>query len=161
MKRAARAKNPPIPDITDWGLVNQADLDAAHAYTQFFGVSHDQAVAKFRKNAFFYQEDLCSMPLVPFAFYVKAYMDYLASPHSAGDSDGASCFFHVVEEALRLWPSELSHSLLEQLITTGELVASKQQFFDASEDIYGSFAARLLSIREQLAKLGHELRTSK
>ena len=37
------------------------------------------------------------MPLACFRYYIHAYLDYLLSDKSEGDSDGASCFFGLIE----------------------------------------------------------------
>ncbi len=96
-----------IPTISDWGRVDQDDLDAAWAFKQFSGKSFEEAEALFQSNALYYQEDLQSMPAKAFNFYAPALAAYLTSERAAGDSDGASSFLHTV-----IWMLETRHHCL-------------------------------------------------
>ncbi len=67
--------------------------------------------------------------------------DYLLSDTSAGDSDGASCFFLIVKhrvDDIRGGGERLRNRVVEVLrrIRTG------QQWYQAESEIYGDFATR-------------------
>ncbi len=85
-----------IPSETDWRSEPWC-IDIPIAYEHFFGKSLDEAFALFVEKSICYQEDVMFMPKACFRFYLYAYMSYLLSPISSGDSDGASCFFELVE----------------------------------------------------------------
>ena len=126
-----------IPGSKEWGE-DLGDLDVACARKNFFGISLQQAEELFRKNALSYQEDIVFMPFPCFRFYVHAYMDYLLSDASRGDSDGASCFFTLIEcrtsDIIRL-----SADAKMKLGRVLDKIASGQEYFDADKAIYGSF----------------------
>jgi hypothetical protein len=111
-----------IPTDDDWAH-HPDDLDAACARRHFLGKSREQAVALFVENALNYQEDIMFMPVTCFYFYAHAYIDYLMSDRSEGDSDGASCFFGIVEvrkhELLR-GPPELRERIRTLLRRLGD-----------------------------------------
>jgi len=129
-----------IPTEHDW-THHLNDLDAAWAKKNFLGKTREQAVEMFAENALIYQEDIMFMPEPCFRFYVHAYIDYLMSDQSKGDSDGASCFFGIVEvrkdDILRT-PSEL-RTRFEVLLRR---LAERQAWYDAEPDIYGQLKER-------------------
>jgi hypothetical protein len=55
-----------IPSRADWGDIDRNALDAEWALKQFVGKSFAEAEAMFQYNALYYQEDLQSMPSIPF-----------------------------------------------------------------------------------------------
>lgn len=137
-----------IPDETDWRN-DHGDLDIDSARKNFFGLRLDEAENRFRQNALSYQEDVIFMPPACFAYYLHAYLNYLLSSDSRGDSDGASCFFGLVEcrsQDLARLPAETRAkvSLVLEKLGTG------QDYFDADESIYGSFATKADVARKQL-----------
>ena len=129
-----------IPTDDDWAH-HPDDLDAAYAKANFLGKTREQAVALFVANALNYQEDIMFMPVTCFYFYAHAYIDYLMSEDSEGDSDGASCFFGIVEgrkdDILRGPPK-----LRERIRTLLRRLGDRQTWYDAEPDIYGSFSKR-------------------
>jgi hypothetical protein len=129
-----------IPTETDWAH-HPDDLDAACAKKNFFGKTRDQAVELFVVNALTYQEDIMFMPEPCFCFYVHSYIDYLMSGLSKGDSDGASCFFGIVEvrkDDILRGPSELMTRVAALL----RRLAERQAWYEAQPDIYGQFKER-------------------
>src|SRR5437773_949742 len=90
-----------IPSRADWGDVDESDLDAKWAFDTFLGKSFSGAEAMFQYNALYYQEDLQSMPPVPFNFYTPALVSYITSERAQGDSDGASSFLRLVSWLLK------------------------------------------------------------
>jgi hypothetical protein len=129
-----------IPSEDEWRN-DYGDLDVAVARRNFFGLTIAQAEALFRKNSLRYQEDIYFMPYACFEFYVHAYLDYLLSDHSRGDSDGASCFFGLIEcryeDILKL-----PHDTRGKVFRVLDKLAAGQEYFDASVEIYESFPAR-------------------
>lgn len=126
-----------IPTEADWRSEPWC-LDIPIAYEHFFGKSLDEAFALFVKNALYYEEDVMFMPLICFRYYIHAYMSYLLSPSSAGDSDGGSCFFGLVEGRLVDIQTSDSH-LLARVEEVLRRLRDNQEFYGASEEIYGSF----------------------
>ena len=129
-----------IPTEADWRS-EVWDLDIPYAYEHFAGKSIDTAIALFREDALTYQEDLMFMPVVCFRFYVYAYIAYLLSDDSKGDSDGASCFFGLVDGRYKeICDSETT--LVDTIANTLHHLETKQDWYDADVDIYGMFARR-------------------
>jgi hypothetical protein len=128
-----------IPTEADWRS-EPWGLDTHCAYRNFAGKSHAQAVELFKENAICYQEDVMFMPRACFPFYARAYIDYLLSADSQGDSDGASCFFGLVESrAADIRPDASLLSAVEELLRH---LATRQEWYDADIEIYRSFAQR-------------------
>jgi len=129
-----------IPTKSDWGEIDPNDLDANHAIKQFFGKSFEKAVSLFEENALFYQDDLQSMPPVPFNFYAPALVEYLISKKAAGDSDGASSFLHTFIWMLQTQRDVISKETEKLLFETAKQISQKQEFYDADTEIYGEFS---------------------
>lgn len=129
-----------IPTEDDWRSEPWC-LDMPHAYKHFFGKSVDEAVMLLMDNSVYYQEDLMFMPRRCLEYYITAYIDYLMSDASEGDSDGAFCFFGLVEcrhEEIIGFEAETTtrtKTLLERL-------ARQQSWYDADPTIYGDFAVK-------------------
>lgn len=156
-----------IPTEKDWrgGFVERAvarfvfgkrrdelGLDGEHAYRQFFGKSHEEALEMFRADSLSRQEDLMEMPLPCFKFYVRAYIEYLNSDDSIGDTDGSICFFSLV----RLRLNEilgLDEPLQNTIFDTVKFLGENPLRFEAESEINGSFvdqANKLLANRLQI-----------
>jgi hypothetical protein len=141
-----------IPNAADWGELDTDDLDAQHAFTQFFGKSLQEAKLLFEKNALFYQEDLQSMPAAPFNFYAPALVEYLKSEKSRGDSDGASSFLHMFLWILQSNKEVVSEQTRALLFDTSARIAERQSFYDADVDIYGEFSDLFEQIKALIDK---------
>ncbi len=99
----------------------------------------------FEENAMRYQEDLFYMPKAPFLFYLKAYIEYLYSDQSIGDSDAASCFMGLMKSTVKYsWDN--FDGRFEDFADAVEYVAKEQEKFEATESIYGSFESKRESI---------------
>lgn len=129
-----------IPSEAEWRS-EPWDLDIPYAYEHFFGKGREEAVSLFVDDSLYYQEDIMFMPVACFYFYVHAYIDYLMSEQSEGDSDGPSCFFSIVEvrEHDILNGSE---ELKQRVRTLLRRLGERQTWYDAEPDIYGDFQAR-------------------
>lgn len=140
-----------VPNREDWEEAWEG-LDEACAFKNFFGKTLEQAVSLFEECALVYQEDLVYMPEVPFHFYIFAYTRYLLSEESKGDSDGASCFFGVIELKLASNPRWLIESWAEIEEVLNRL-SSGQEYFDACESIYGSFPKKASKLIQKRAAI--------
>jgi hypothetical protein len=130
------------PTVVDWGSLDERNLDAVSAREHFCGKSELEAEALFRENALHYQEDLLSMPPVPFDFYAPVFARYVLSPEARGDSDAGSSFLALVEELLERQPHLAKRETLEHLLEAATRVAQTQSFYAADPRIYGSFIER-------------------
>jgi len=137
-----------IPGEADWRS-EPWDLDIPYAYAHFAGKSNDEAQRLFEENALCYQEDLMFMPLACFRYYLNAYIQYLLSDASQGDSDGASCFFSLVDVRHQdiMTCDEPTRA---RVVAVLDRLACSQGWFDASEEIYGNFPERAKRARELL-----------
>jgi hypothetical protein len=141
-----------VPTEKHWNMLENAiDLDISCAYRNFNGKTHEQAVAMFVESTLVHQEDVMWMPFDCFSFYVHAYMQYLQSDESIGDSDGASCFFSVVGFRLNEILN-LDDSLVGPISVTLEFIGDNQRRFDADDDIYGSFRGQANKLLFKLSK---------
>lgn len=112
-------------------------LDAKAAYERFNGKTLDQAVSMIAADALNREEDLMFMPAICFRYYLPAYLQYLISDSSHGDSDGASCVFGLIDH--RLDDIVGDATLLRNVGGTIAHVCDRQSWYDADESIYGSF----------------------
>ena len=136
-----------IPTRADWGEIDHDDLDADWACKTFLGKSFDEAVAMFRENALYYQEDLQSMPAFAFNFYAPALVKYITSSQAAGDSDGASSFLHMVSWMLKTRRNIISSETELLLLGAAEQISRNQAFYEADVSIYGEFQDIYAEIR--------------
>ena len=136
-----------IPTRSDWGDIDENDLDAQWALKQFLGKTFADAEAMFAENALYYQEDLQSMSAAPLNFYAPALAKYLNSDRSHGDSDGASSFLHTLIWILKTRPEIFTSDVKGILIRTAKRIANRQVLYDADVNIYGQFSDLYSEIR--------------
>ncbi|HEU4343103.1 MAG TPA: hypothetical protein VFU31_16240 [Candidatus Binatia bacterium] len=137
-----------IPSRADWGDINKDDLDAKSAFDSFLGKSFSEAEAMFQRNALYYQEELQSMPAVPFNFYAPALVKYITSEHAKGDSDGASSFLHMVSWILKSNRGILDSKTEDLLLRAARQIAKNQDYYEADVDIYGNFSEIYFEIQK-------------
>lgn len=82
-------------------------LDERWAVGNFLGKTLEQAEELFRESAMTYQEDLQHMGPVAFRFYVPAFVTYLRSAASSGDSYAVNAFASLVRNRWESEPEEL------------------------------------------------------
>jgi len=138
-----------IPNKQDWVINRESSLDEENAKKTFYGLSLSEAEVKFEENALNYQEDLMWMPIAPFQFYIKAYVNYLKSKTSAEDADAASCFLNLIDFKLDYEKSHLK-PILETIRETVEYIGENQKKFDAEVEIYGNFKSKSKKILQRL-----------
>jgi hypothetical protein len=135
---SAEASRLAIPTEQDWRS-EPWGLDEEYAYNQFHGKDLQEAFQLFVENSLARQEDILFMPLRCFRFYVHAYIDYLLSPESRGDCDGANCFFILPK--LRMDDIRASTDLLQRrLERVLRRLREGQDWYDADRGIYEDFA---------------------
>lgn len=136
-----------IPSRSDWGELDVRDLDAKSALESFVGKSFSEAESMFRSNALYYQEELQSLPVIPFNFYAPALVSYLMSDSAKGDSDGASSFLHMLAWMFKSNRQVIAPQTQTILLEAANRIAQRQEFYDATEHIYGKFADIYSEIR--------------
>ena len=140
-----------VPSKDDWEEA-WTGLDEACAFRNFFGKSLADAHRLFVQCALVYQEDLVYMPEKPFKYYVRAYIHYMRSEKSKGDSDAANCFLGLVETRLRDHPEWLEANW-NQIDPILHRIANQQEdFYAASPSIYGDFAKKVVRLIEKRTK---------
>lgn len=130
-----------IPSEADWRS-EPWDLDIPYAYEHFFGKDLGESVSLFTEDSLTYQEDIMFMPAACFPFYLQAYIDYLTSEESKADSDGASCFFGIVEVRKNDILSGCHEELKERIRTLLVRLGDRQVWYDAEPEIYGDFKTK-------------------
>jgi hypothetical protein len=141
----------PIPSRADWGAIDENDLDAKWAFDTFLGKSFAEAEAMFQSHALHYQEDLQSMPPVPFNFYAPALIRYVTSERARGDADGGSSFLHLVSGLLKSNRPIMHPDTEQALVSAAKQVAERQEFYEADVAIYGYFADAYAEIQQLVA----------
>ena len=136
-----------IPDQKDWEGY-EADLDVKHLHTLFYGKSNTDVEKYFANGrAIERMDELLFAPRRVFQYYVHAFIGYLMSEEAKGDSDAASPYLSLLEAREKRDPGSVT-SIYPELAKSIDFVASHQEYFDATPDIYGSFRERAMQIRE-------------
>jgi hypothetical protein len=148
-----------IPSEKDWRSYPW-DFDTESAYKTFHGKSLAEARAVFKSNAFYYLEELTHMPSRCFQYYLNAYLDYILSDESRGESGGASSLFYTVEARIQEFADyeELRQRTCESLT---QIALRQEEWYDASEDIYGSFAEKASILIQRMNALSKKDTKSK
>lgn len=133
-----------IPTERDWRS-EPWSLDISYAYKHFAGKSIDEVVTLFEEHPIYYQEDIVFMPVACFRYYLNAYMRYLLSDASRGDSDGASCFIAIIDSRHGDLNSCDSNTR-SQVSAVLDRLANSQEWYEADEDIYGDFRKRVADL---------------
>ncbi len=139
-----------IPDIDAWEGEWTA-FDEGCAFRNFFGKTLKEAFALFEQCALIYQEDLAYMREAPFKYYVRAYIYYLGSQRSRGDSDAANCFLGLIGIRLGDQPEWLGGSWAQIEPVLRKIADQQEEFYDADRTIYSDFGKRveqLLDVRD-------------
>ncbi|MCB1231255.1 MAG: hypothetical protein KDN19_13355 [Verrucomicrobiae bacterium] len=137
-----------LPSKDDWEQA-WTGLDEACAYRNFFGKSLAEAYELFAHCALTYQEDLVYMPEKPFRFYVRAFIHYMRSEKSKGDSDAANCFLGLVETRLADHSEWIADSWSQINRTLQRIADHQEDYYDASPVIYGNFRRKVNRLIEK------------
>jgi hypothetical protein len=97
-----------LPVAADFCDPRSRDLAERYAVKMFLGKTPDQAGELFRQDFLSRQEDLSSMRVPAFQFYVLPAIKYLLSEDSLGDADAASSFSYLLESRLDSDPEPLN-----------------------------------------------------
>ena len=122
-------------------------LDEIVASEHFLNKTLEEAEALFRENSAYYQEDLMWMGPRAFAFYLQAAINYLKSPHSAGDDHILSCLYEIVMFRL---PEEGFPLALNGVKTLIDYVVNNYEKFNVDKDIYGDLREKYRELQTQL-----------
>lgn len=138
-----------LPTISDINVYDS--LDERVAVRHFAGKTLDEAEALFRDNALLYQEDLMFMGPVAFRFYVVAYVNYLRSDASSGDSDAVNCFLGLVRYR---WEHERSEvdPVRALLADACRFILAHYDRYQIDEGIYGDLRAGLSELLQRLGE---------
>lgn len=122
-----------LPTLADINVYDS--LDERWAVGNFLGKTLAQAEELFRESAMTYQEDLQHMGPVAFRFYVPAFVTYLRSAASSGDSYAVNAFASLVRNRWESEPEELK--LVRELLADAcRTVLGEYDRFGVDEAIY-------------------------
>ena len=128
-----------IPGPKEWeGYKN--DLDVQYAHKMFFGKSIPEVMDHFSVGGRCIERasELFFMPRKAFQYYVQAFAEYVKSERAAGDPDAASPFLRLLINREERDPGSVVE-ICRKLSDTVDFFASHQSYFQAPEEIYGSF----------------------
>lgn len=128
-----------VPSREEWGDLG-VDLEVEHGYKLFGGKTVDEALPLFVENPLERSAELHFAPGRVIAYYCFCYVSHLLSPASAGEADMASTFLQLVRSAMHRSPHEIE-AVWEHLGPAVASVTEGQTFYEADEQIYGSFDA--------------------
>ena len=126
-----------IPTRDDWGDL-RIDHEVAFAFGLFGGSTCEEAKPLFVENPIERAAELRCAPAAVFNYYVFCFVHFLQSPEARGAADAASCFLELVRDRTRSDPTGIAE-IYPKLEPALDWVATRQTFFDADVDIYGSF----------------------
>lgn len=124
-------------------------LDERNACAHFLGKTLKQAEELFRENSIDYQEDLMWMGIGAFKYYVQAFISYIQSKESAGDSDAINCFAGLLEFRVEREQENLN-PIAQQLANACRYIISHYDRFDVTTEIYGDLRARYEGLIQKL-----------
>jgi hypothetical protein len=149
VKRHMNPDQKQLPQEDDFLDPTSHNLDERHALGTFLGKTAEQALALFRENFIYYQEDLTYLRGPAFRFYVLPAIKYLLSDGANGDSDAASTFCSMLEWKLDHDLEALAPIAPILLDATEKLLANFARF-DCSPEIYGDLPIRYKAIAARL-----------
>ena len=126
------------PTREEWGDLD-VDPEVRSGYEVFGGMTLDEALPLFVENPIERAVEIHFAPAAVFNYYVFCFANFLASPESDGDSDAASVFLNLVRTRIAEDPASLSN-VFDDLKPYLDLVAGRQLFYVADEDVYGNFS---------------------
>jgi len=143
-------KSGKVPGAKEW-LGYEADLDVRYAHDLMFGKSFSEVVQYFAGGRCIERSDeLLFMPRCAFQYYIFAFVEYIQSPQAEKDSDAASVFLRLLANREQKDAGSVK-AIYSELRETVDFVASSQEYFGASPDIYGNFAELGAEVRRLCA----------
>ena len=126
------------------------NLDEEWAVTHLLGKSLADLTALFLTDenaAFQYQEDFMFMGAAAFRYYFPAYLAYLRSERSAGDSDTLNAVVGFLEIRQQYEP-ETVRAIAPAVLETLHLCEQDYDKFGADPEIYGDMLGRIRRLKE-------------
>lgn len=130
--------NSDLSRCTDW-VPASGDLDEAWAWRTLNGLGRDGAIRMLNASPSTLPEVLCYSKGSCFLYYLGILLDYLLSEEAEANFAAASGFMNLLK-ARHPSPTFCVGAAGLSLLEGARLVASKQKFYDADEDIFGSFS---------------------
>jgi hypothetical protein len=134
-----------LPTESDINVYNSQDELAARDH--FLNKTVEEAEALFRDNSAYYQEDLMWMGPRAFAYYLRAALRYLQSPHSVGDDHMIDSLYEII----RFRSDQEDFSLaLDGVKELADYVISHYDKFNVDREIYGDLLEKYKQLESQL-----------
>lgn len=128
-----------VPGATEWQGY-EADLDVRYSHKLLFGKTTSEVVSHFAGGRCIERADeLLFMPRGAFQYYIFAFVEYIRSAQAEKDSDAGSVFLRLLANR-ETKDSGSVKAIYPELRDAVDFVSSNQEYFDASPNIYGSFA---------------------
>lgn len=142
-------KESKMPSRKEWGNP-KVDSHLSSAFRLYAGKTIDEAIPYFVSDPFQQSQALRIAPPTVFDYYILCFAKHLATANSAGESDMASVFLNLLVEKSERDPRALAriYSLLKPAVAE---ISGRQAFYEADQDIYGSFADKRQTIERNLA----------
>ncbi|MFA7336598.1 MAG: hypothetical protein WC028_07405 [Candidatus Obscuribacterales bacterium] len=148
-----------VPTEEDWGDYT-ADDYMIDSHEHFYGKTREEMNSFFLENPMEAADELFHMPPIPFQYYIGGF-EILRCPdavaqkppsHLDNYSDVASCFLSLIRLQLKQKPAAIM-PIMKDILSLAEFTAAHQENYQASIEIYGSFAERLAEIKSLYADL--------
>lgn len=147
--------NESIPKSEDWGLEPDKDeFEKISARLDFYGKSSLDVHHQFIHNPIELAYSLRHIPPKPFKFYMLVFCDAISGDFVDGDdaADLASNFLELILDTLSNDPNKIL-SIMERVFSVAQYVGERQTEWDADEEIYGNFVAKVNFIENKWMKL--------
>ncbi len=131
------SKYGPAPTRLEWGDLD-IDPELQSGYDHFGGMTVEEARPLFAENPIEAAAEIRFAPARVWNYYIFCFAEHLTSPNSKGDADAASTFLRLVRDRAKEHPHQLK-GIWEALQPVIAAVSGRQSFYEASEEIYGSF----------------------
>jgi len=125
------------PTREAWGDLS-ADPEVKYAFELFGTKTVEEATPLFADNPIERAAELRFSPAPVFNYYVFCFASFLMTPKAQGEADAASCFLRLVRDRMRSDPKGIA-GVYPELKPAIDAVSARQAFYDADENIYGSF----------------------
>ena len=141
-----------IPTERDWRTERWSE-HTPDAYRAFFSKSREDAVRLFGNDAQTRYNELCSMPVGCFSYYVHSYIDYLVSDRSKGDSAGGAYFLCLVDERLTDI-MKFDTVVINAFVDVLGYLNDNQSWFETDNELYFGTVSRIKRLKRFLISLG-------
>lgn len=146
---ASKKLSTSVPSREAWGSLD--DLDVKYAFNFYGGKSIKDLASDLIYNPIERVDELRFSPWAVFSYYIFWFVEFLTSDESKGEPDCASCFLHLVLEKAQAEP-RMFKKLYPHLKLAIDIVAGRQEFYEAPVHIYGLFSDYKQGIEAEVAK---------